>query len=285
MAALVWAFAGAGMVEARPGKKKRTDTSAAAAAKSDDASAVPPVKPVTAAEVQTLLAALVGSDDDAAASAAQRLAQAGPTNVAAVDALIEALALGTSPQLGVIFLKALGTLKHPKSLQILALYAGNRHSEVRVAAVVSLQNLREDGAAGILLERLGDQDATVRAAAATALAARNDTRAAPRLWALVQKSDAGAGAAFGQLGPLDLAPKLAELRGTIDDSTLSSALGEFLKRADAPDRLRIDLVRTLGGVAGAEATTALVEYLATIPDGDTRPSKHEAETLIEQRSR
>ena len=243
------------------------------------------MKPVTSAEVQTLLAALVGSNDDAAASAAQRLAQAGPANVAAVDALIEALALGTSPQLGVVFLNALGTLKHPKSLQITALYAGNRHPEVRVAALMSLQNLREDGAAGILLERLGDQDATVRAAAATALAVRKDTRAAPRLWALVQRNDAGASAAFGQLGPLELAPKLAELRGTIDDSTLSSALGEFLKRPDAPDRLRIDLVRTLGGVAGADATTALVEYLATIPDGDTRPSKHEAETLIEQRSR
>lgn len=281
MAALVWAFVGAGMAEARPSKRKRAEPTATAATVQSAA----PVKALTAAEVQVLLGVLVGPEDEAATTAAATLGDRGANNVAAVDALIEALALGTTPSLAVHFIKALGKCKHSKSLQMLALYAGNRHPEVRVASVAALEGLREDGAAGVLLERLGDSDATVRAAAASALATRKDTRAAGRLWALVQKSDAGAAAPFGQLGALDSASKVAELRGTIDDVTLSSALGEFLKRPDAPDRLRIDLVRTLGRVPGAEATTALVEYLATVPDGEARPSKAEAETLIEQRSR
>lgn len=288
MAALVWAFAGAGMVEARPSKRKRADSSAKTAVESATNKVeptVPPVKQLSPTEVQLLLGALVGTDEDAATAAAIKLGEQGGGNVAAVDALVETLALGTTPSLAVHLLKALGKCKHPKSLQILALFAANRHSEIRVAAIGALEGMREDGAAGVLIERLGDQDASVRAVAASALAARKDTRASARLWALVQKSDVGAGAPFGQLGALDFAAKVAELRGTIDDVTLSNALGEFLKRPDAPDRLRIDLVRTLGRVPGAEATTALVEYLATVPEGEARPSKQEAETLIEQRSR
>lgn len=284
MAALVSAFAASGVVYAKPAKKK----TAAAAAPAVEASAkavAPAAKPLSTAEVQLALAALVGQDEDAARANAAKLAEAGSGNVAAADALIEALALGTSPQLAVDFVKALGALKHPKSLQILALYASNRHPEVRVAAVNALAAMPEDGAAGVLLERLGDQDASVRAAAAAGLATRKDARASDRLWKLVQRSDAGAAAAFGQLGALDYAPKVAELRGTIDDATLAGALGEFLKRPDANDRLRVDLVRTLGRVPGAEATTALVEYVGTVPEGDARPSKEEAETLIEQRSR
>lgn len=238
--------------------------------------------PVSEAELETLKRALVGSEADAAETAAQRLGGTGQE--AAVDALVEALALGTWPQLTIRYLQALGRLNHTKALQVLVLYAGNRHPDVRVAAVQALAPMQDDGAAGLLIERLGDADATVRAAAAAALAGRKDVRAVPRLFQLVKRSDVGAAVPLGLLAPLDLAPQVAELRGTIDDGTLSSALAEFLKRSDAPDRLRVDLVRTLGRVPGAEATTALVEYLASVPEGEARPSKEEAETLLEQRS-
>jgi HEAT repeat protein len=285
MAALVWAFTGAGTVYAKPGTKKQATLANSAASQGQAPSAPPLVRPMSGAEVQLAMAALVGQDEAGAADAAAKLAAAGPGHGGATDALMEALAVGTSPQLAVIFIKALGRLRHPKSLQILALYANNRHAEVRVAACHALVDMPEDAAAGVLTDRLGDQDGGVRAVAAAGLATRKDARAAERLWKLVQKSDAGAAAPFGQLGPLDYAPKVAELRGTIDDSVLAATLGEFLKRPDANDRLRVDLVRTLGRVPGAEATTALVEYVSTVPDGDARPSKEEAEALIEQRSR
>lgn len=265
----------------RARRNKRAPKPAATAT----AAAVPATetKPLSEAELRLLAQTLVGSDANAAEQAAARLGETGQP--AAVDALVEALAVGTWPHLAVSYLRALGQLKSPSALQILVLYAGHRDSKVREAALLALEPLPEDAVAGVLLERLGDREPAVRAAAANALANRKDARAVPRLFLLVQKSDGGAAAPLGQLAPLDFAPKVAELRGTIDDGTLATALGEFLKRADAPDRLRIDLVRTLGRVPGAEATTALVEYLATVPEGEARPSKEAAETLVEQRSR
>jgi hypothetical protein len=81
----------------------------------------------------------------------------------------------------------------------------------------------------------------------------------------------------------DDVPKLAELRGSIDDAVLATALGEFLKRPSVPDRLRVDVIRTLGRVPGAVATTALVEYLASIPEKDNRASKDEAQKTVDAR--
>jgi len=42
-------------------------------------------------------------------------------------------------------------------------------------------------------------------------------------------------------------------------------------------------VRTIAKLAGAAATTALVEYVASVPAKDDRPSKREAQKLLDQR--
>ena len=89
--------------------------------------------------------------------------------------------------------------------------------------------------------------------------------------------------ALGQLISPNDVPKLAELRGSIDDAVLATALGEFLKRPNVADRLRVDVIRTLSRVPGAVATTALVEYLTTIPEKDTRASKDEAQKAVDAR--
>ena len=49
-----------------------------------------------------------------------------------------------------------------------------------------------------------------------------------------------------------------------------SALGEYIKRDDVADPLRVDVVRTIGQLSGAAATTALVEYIASVPAKDDR---------------
>ena len=59
--------------------------------------------------------------------------------------------------------------------------------------------------------------------------------------------------------------------------------GGAVKRDDVPDKLRVDVLRTIGGLAGAAATTALVEYVASIPAKDARPSKREAQKLLDER--
>jgi hypothetical protein len=80
-----------------------------------------------------------------------------------------------------------------------------------------------------------------------------------------------------------LVPQLAELQGSVDDNVVASALGEYLKRDDVPDNLRVEVVRTIGRLSGAAATTALVEYLASVPAKDDRASKKEAQKLVDEK--
>jgi HEAT repeat protein len=240
-----------------------------------------PPKPLTAAEVAALRVKLLGEDLAAATEAARKLGDSAARNAA--PPLTELLAVGTVPALAVEVMGALEKIRDPKAMQALTLYAGNRNAPVRKAAVKALAALPEHRVNGVLIERLGDSSQEVRAAAAEALAARKETRAAPRLFKLVAKNDAGAAAPLGALISADDVPRLAELRGRADDSVLATALGEFLKRPNVADRLRVDVIRTLGRMPGAAATTALVEYLTTVPDKDTRPSKDEAQRVVDSR--
>ena len=64
---------------------------------------------------------------------------------------------------------------------------------------------------------------------------------------------------------------------------MAATLGDYAQRGDVPDRLRLDVVRTIAKLAGAEATTALVEYIASVPAKDDRPSKREAQKLLDER--
>jgi HEAT repeat protein len=224
---------------------------------------------------------LFGEDLAAASAAAKRLGESGAPN--AGEPLAELLSVGTGPAVAIDALTALALLKDARSIQVLTLYAGNRNVPVRRAAVMALAALPDERVVGTLLERLGDSAADVRAAAAEALAARQDARAAPRLYKLVAKNDPGAAAPLGAVIPPDEVPRLAELRGRVDDAVLAPALGEFLKRPDVADRLRVDVVRTLARIPGAAGTAALAEYLTSIPPGDTRASKDEAQRAVDTR--
>ena len=240
-----------------------------------------PAKPLAAAELAALRARLLGDDLAAATDAARKLGDSGARN--ASSPLGELLAIGTVPGLAVEALAALEKLRDPKHIQVLTLYSGNRNTAVRKASVKALAVLPDNRVVSVLLERLGDSAAEVRTAAAVALAARQERRAAERLFKLVARNDAGAAAPLGVLIATDDVPRLAELRGRTDDAILADALGEFLKRTDVPDRLRVDVVRTLARMPGAAATTALVEYLTTVPEKDTRASKEEAQKIVDSR--
>jgi HEAT repeat protein len=156
--------------------------------------------------------------------------------------------------------------------------------EVRREAVKALGAINDARAIAVLLERLGDEAPEVRAAAADSLAARKEARALPRLIRLVRRADPGAAAPLGQLATPETISQLAELQGAVADGLLATVLGAYIKRADAGDGVRIEALRVLAKLHGAEATTELVEYLASIPARDNRPSKREAQRLLDARS-
>ena len=228
-----------------------------------------------------LVEELSSEEDDVAMGAARKMGETG--GAGAAEALISALSVGLRPTVAIDALAALGKIRSPRGLPVLAIYAGNVNDPVRLAAVKALGQLDDETAANVLIERLGDATPAVRAAAAEALGERRDTRAEKRLFLLVARNDAGAAGPLGTVISPEAVPRLAELHGRVDDAILATALGEFLKRKQIPDRLRLDVVRTVGKIPGAAATAALVEYMASVPDGEKRPSQDEAQKLLDQR--
>jgi HEAT repeat protein len=233
-------------------------------------------------EVTAQLGDELGSEkDEVASAAAKRLGELGGEGAA--EALGAGLALGLRPAVASEALTSLGKIHDSHSTAVVALWSGNTNPQVRLAAVKALGKLSDPKVVDVLLERLGDSEAPVRTAAAEALAARKETRAEKRLFQLVTRNDAGAAGPLGAVMSPDAVPRLAELHGRVDDNVLATSFGEFLKRGDVPDRLRVDVVRTVGRLQGAGATAALVEYLASVPERDSRPSKEEAQKVIDQR--
>jgi hypothetical protein len=249
--------------------------------------------PLPADRLEALRAALEGPDDAGALEAATALGSSGAPN--AGDPLVETLAIGATAARTEMALDALAKLGQAgalaalgdRPLEILQLYSGHRVPDLRRRAVKALGTLREPRFAPtvvpILLARLGDGSAEVRAAAGEALADRHELKAAARLFALVKRGDAAGAEPLAAVATPDLVPQIAELAGSVDDGVLATTLGEYVKRDDVPDKLRVDVLRTIGGLAGAAATTALVEYVASIPAKDARPSKREAQKLLDER--
>jgi HEAT repeat protein len=241
-----------------------------------------------AAKLDATRALLLGDDEAASLEAATALGASGAAN--ASDPLVELLAGGATAARCTAALDALGklgdggVLTSAAAFEVLELYAGNRAPELRQRAVKALGTMRgEPRAVPMLMARLGDAAPNVRATAGEALAARRELKAAPRLLALVKKSDPGAAGPLAALATPDLVPHIAELAGSVEDGVLATTLGEYAKRTDVADKLRIDVLRTVANLSGAAATTALIEYIASVPAKDDRPSKKEAQKLLDQR--
>lgn len=252
-----------------------------AAVEAKRASAAAPALP--AEKLAKVREILLGDDDAGAVEAAKALGQSGASN--AIEPLLDLLSVGGLPARVEAAIEALGVLADPRAIEILETYAGHHSPEVRRRAIKALAAIKDESVVPTLLDALGDAAPDVRAAAADALAARKGdaAKAAPRLLLLVKRNDAGAAPALGLLATPELVPQLAELQGSVDDNVVAAALGEYIKRDDVADGLRVDVVHTIGRLSGAAATTALVEYIASVPAKDDRPSKREAQKVVDEK--
>jgi HEAT repeat protein len=234
-------------------------------------------------DVAAARADLAGSDVDGAVDAAERLGRS--RDPRAAEVLLDALAVGAHPRVAAAALDALAKLKSPRSVPVLLHLSRNRHPDLRRKALVALGPFREPRVNQALIERLGDSTRDVRATAARLLAERKERAAQRPLIKLLRRGDEAAAAAIGAIATPDTARNLAELYGQVSETLLATALGEFIKRSDVGDAIRVDVIRTLGKMPGAEATAALVEYIGSVPANQERASKHEAQKLLDQRSR
>ena len=287
-AAIAWPTATVAQPKARPavGKAVKGPAKAKGApvkgaeAKGDEMAAAPQADPL---DLNVARKDLGGSDVDGARDAAERLGKS--KDPKATDILLDALAVGASPRVAAAALESLARQKSPRAVPVLLHFTRNRHSDIRRKALVALGPFREPRVTHAILVRLGDSARDVRATAAQLLAERKERGAERQLLKLVKRGDEAAATALGLVMTADSARRLAELHGTVPEGLLASALGEYIKRPDVADGTRVDVIRTLGKMPGAEATAALVEYIGSVPQGHARASKTEAQKLIEQRSK
>jgi HEAT repeat protein len=270
-------------------RARNSHKKAAKAAKAKPVAAVVEPPGPSAAEIESLRQSLIGPDDEAAEEAATKLGDAGSPRAA--EPLLEVLAEGgRAPRVqsaldGLAKLGAAHALRSDQSVvDALMLYSGHRAPDIRRRAIKALSTVSEPRVNATLVERLGDAAPDVRAAAADALAVRHDGKAVPRLFALVSRGDAGVAPALAALATPDIVPRVAELAGTVDEEIIANVLGEYVKRPDVPEKLRVDVLRTIGHLSGAVATTALADYLASVPAKEDRASKREAQKLLDQRA-
>jgi len=223
-------------------------------------------------------------DDAHADDAAKKLAAS--KDAKAPELILDLLALGLPPRHAQIVLGGLGARHDAKSIEVLGTFARNRNAEVRRKAIALLAGMVDPKVTPLLLAALSDTAPEVRAEAAGALGKRKERSAEAKLLQLLERRDPSAPAAVAAIATPDLAHRLGERIGPIPDELLCSTLGEILKRPDfGPDPVRVEIVKTLAKIPGADSTTALQEYLQATEKDPKRPSRKSAQEIIDQRSR
>ena len=245
-------------------------------AKRDRGKKKPPV------DLSAEIAALNGADLEAAAKAADTLgASAEP---AAHDALLDALALGLPP--AVTTNAFTGLVKHPAPPDVAALrrYATHHTPTVRSAAIGALAMYPDPNARLAVVAGLHDPVASVRAASATAAGKGRIRDAVEPMMKLLAKGEEAAARGLAVMADTELARKLADQLGKVPEASLALALGLILKRPDfGPDPERVEIVRAIAKIADSSAVTALTDYLDATPKNPPRPSRQEAQGVVEAR--
>ncbi len=239
---------------------------------------------VAHADTTALAKELADIDEGRAVDAATALGKSNDPK--AIEALVAGLDAGTTPKAAAALCAALGGKKDARGVVVLMQYAHHRAPEVRKAALAALATINDKRVLPALLGGLGDSDAEVRAAAAKGIADRKEKGAEERLVRLMEHRDASAAGALAAIATPQLAHRLSEMLGTVPDPILCTALGEMLKRADfGPEPIRVEVVRTLSKVPGVDSTAVLVEYVAATERDKNRPSRLEAQKIVDDRSR
>jgi HEAT repeat protein len=240
------------------------------------------VKVPGAEEIAGYATALAGTDVEAAAKAADAL---GALDLpAAHDALLDGLAMGLPATVAAPALTALAVHPAPPDVAALIRYVGHHNLNVRAAALTALAMYADPAAHAAVINGLHDAAGLVRGAAAAAAAKGRIRSAIEPLFQLLGRGEEPAARALAALADPDLVAKIADQLGKVPDAALAQCLGYILKRADfGPDPARVEVVRAIAKIQDPAAITALTDYIDVTPKNPPRPSRGEAERLVEAR--
>jgi HEAT repeat protein len=233
-------------------------------------------------DVPAAKAELVGKDVEKAAAAAQRLGAS--KQPAALEALLDGLALGLHPRVAAAAIDAVGGFKSAQAVDVLVQYAKNRNPEVRAKAVLALGSLEDKRARAAAFAAFRDGDKSVRAAACKVAELSKDRAAIEPMVKLLIKGDEATVPALAALATPDLTRKLGELIGQAPDDLLARTLGLVVLRPDfGKEEVYAEVITTIGKIPGAEAVVALTNYISATPEKPPRLSRRKAQEIYEMR--
>lgn len=226
--------------------------------------------------------ALSGVDLEAAARAAEALGTR--KTPASHEALLDALALGLPGPVAIPAFAALGRNPAPPDVAALRRYASHRAIAVRSAALGALAMYPDPAARAAVVAGLRDPSSAVRTAAASAAARGRVRDAVDPLLQLLARGEEPAARALAALADADLARRIADQLGQVPDASLALCLGAILARTDyGPDPARVEVVRAIAKIQDPAAVGVLTDYLDATPKNPPRPSRQEAESIVNAR--
>ncbi len=238
--------------------------------------------PKQASEIALEAVTLNSADVEAAARAATTLGNYDLP--AAHDALLDALAFGLAPAVAVPAIAALALHPAPADVVSLKRYAGHHNPTVRSAALAALASYPDPVARAAIIAGLHDATGTVRGAAAAAAGRGRARDAVDPMLRLLAKGEESSARSLAVLADPDLARKIADHYGKVPDASLALCLGLILKRADfGPDPARVEVVRAIAKIQDPAAVNQLTSYLDATPKNPPRPSRQEAEMVVDAR--
>ncbi len=234
-------------------------------------------------DLDPAIAALGGADQDAAVKATQTLGSS--DQPAAHDALLDALAFGLPPPVAIAAFSALTQHPAPNDVAALKRYAGYHTPTVRAQALTALASYPDPVARASIVAALHDSAGLVRSAAAGAAAKGRVRDAVEPMLKLLSKGEESSARALAAIADPDLSRKLADHYGKVPDASLALALGLILKRADfGPDPARVEIVRAIAKIQDPAAVNQLKDYMDSVPKNPPRPSRQEAQMVVEART-
>ncbi len=244
----------------------------------------PPATATAAARPLTLREAtqrLQSADPDEITEGVDALTRIGTAE--AVPPLITLARSGLPDDLLDLVVTKLGILGRPEAIEELGSLMRHRRAAVRLRAVTSLSQIRDERSRPLIESGLRDSDHGVRAEAARALGRINARSSLALLQRAFERNIPEAAESIGALGDAAAADRLLESVGHAPLSVLLPGFRRFLDRRDLTDPVKLRIVEQLVSRSPTTQVKAfLQEWVRELPPADRSRARARAELAIRQ---
>jgi hypothetical protein len=177
-------------------------------------------------------------------------------------------------------LTALQGLAHPSSIDVLVEFTHHRRARARRLAYEALAAIQDRRIPPLLEQGLRDSDRTVRGNAARSLGEIGARQSVDTLFVAFDRGVVEAAISIGKLGDRASLTRYTEYLGRMPLSVMLSGYGEYLRRNDIPEEVKIEVVGRLGEVSGPMVRAFLQRYLDTFPTSGRAAQRNRVRTVV-----